>query len=124
MRFLFYKALGGLLAFDVLGFYHDFPRLHRAVRGWPISKQPFPPDAIENICHAVNRACIWYPKRALCLQRSLVTVYLLRRCGVAATLVLGARGLPFQAHAWVEVGGLAVNERSDPYSTFGVFERC
>src|SRR5712692_409178 len=113
MRFLFSRALAGLVAFDLLLLSRDFATLHRTVRNWKVKGIEAPSNVMDRVCDAVNRACIWYPKRALCLQRSAVTTCLLRSYGVSAQMVLGAQKLPFKAHAWVEVGGRAVNERTD-----------
>src|SRR5258708_6883957 len=125
MRFLFWKAFFGLLAFDLLLGLGDFAAVHRRVRGWKVNRIVAPTDELKaRICDVVNRACVWYPKRALCLQRSAVTTCLLRSCGVPAQMVMGAQKLPFKAHAWVEVDGKAVNERSDVQSIYGVWERC
>jgi hypothetical protein len=124
MRLLFWKAFFGLLAFDILLLGRSFARLHSIVRGWKVARRDASPDAIDRICDAVNHACVWYPKRALCLQRSLVTTCLLRSCGVPAQMVLGAQKLPFKAHAWVEANGRVINERTDVQATYGVWERC
>src|SRR5260370_41558756 len=105
MRFLFLKALVGLVAYDLLFLGRDFATLHRIVRNWIVTCKEPALDTTDRVCDAVNRACIWYPKRALCLQRSSVTTCLLRNCGVSAQLVLGAQKLPFKAHAWDEVNG-------------------
>lgn len=64
----------------------------------------------EAACNAALRACSWYFPRPLCLQRSAATALLLRRHGVPATVVVGARIAPVQGHAWVEVGELIVND--------------
>jgi hypothetical protein len=61
----------------------------------------------------VNYACIAYLKGVFCLQRSAVTTCLLPSVGVSAQMVIGAQKAPFKAHAWTEVGGLAINERRD-----------
>jgi hypothetical protein len=124
MRFLFWKALFGLLAFDVLFLGRDFRRLHRIVRNWNVSGKNLSTGLTDRVCSAVNHACIWYPKRALCLQRSAVTTCLLRDGGVKAQMVVGAQKLPFKAHAWVEVAGRPVNERTDVQAIYGVWERC
>ena len=124
MQFIFFKALIGLVAFDSVLLARNFATLHRIVRNWKLSDRKAPSDATDRICDAVNRACSWYPKRALCLQRSAVTTCLLRSCGVAAEMVIGAQKLPFKAHAWVEVDRRAVNERTDVQSIYGVWERC
>lgn len=124
MRFLFWKALIGLMAFDSLLLVRNFAALHRIVRNWKSNGREARLDTTERVCDAVNLACSWYPKRALCLQRSAVTTCLLRNCGVPAEMVIGAQKLPFKAHAWVEVYGQAVNERTDVQTIYGVWERC
>ena len=68
----------------------------------PGTTEPLPSHpAINNVCVAVNRAMMWYPKQVLCLQRSVVTTCLLRSSGVEAQLVMGAQRTPFKAHPWV-----------------------
>lgn len=124
MQFLFWKVFLGLLAFDLFGLGRNFARLHRTVRNWPVANKIARSDITDRVSEAVNYACVWYPKRALCLQRSVVTTCLLRSCGIPAQMVLGAQKLPFKAHAWVEVDGRAVNERRDVQAIYGVWERC
>jgi len=124
MRLVLWKALIGLIAYDLLLLGRDFATLHRIVRSWKVRNTEVSLDVISQVCDAVNRACIWYPKRALCMQRSSVTTCLLRSYGVPAEMVIGAQKLPFKAHAWVEVGGRAVNERADVQAIYGVWERC
>lgn len=61
---------------------------------------------------------------ARCLGRSLVLWFLLRRRGVDAELVIGARaprGGELPAHAWVEVAGEPVNDAADVRERFGSF---
>jgi hypothetical protein len=74
---------------------------------------------------AVNYACVWYPKQALCLQRAFVTTYLLRKHGefLQQTWSWARRNCPFKAHAWVEVDGRAVNERSNVQATYAVWDK-
>src|SRR5713226_10619338 len=114
-RFLTLRALVALLAFDVLGFgcKGSFARMHKLVRNWRVSRRTGPADAVDRVCKAVSYACVWYPKRVLCLQRSFVTTCLLRSCGISAQMVMGAQTLPFKAHAWTEVDGRAINEARD-----------
>ena len=121
---LFFQALFMLLAYDALNVVCRFQTLYSMVRGWKVSGRPARFDTLDEICTAVNHACVWYPKQALCLQRSFVTTYLLRKHGVSAQMVLGAQKLPFKAHAWVEVDGRPVNERSNVRATFAVWDRC
>jgi hypothetical protein len=125
MHFLFWRALIGLLVFDLLGFGRDFARMHKVVRTWKVAiPRSVHPDVVNRTCEAVNHACVWYPKRVLCLQRSTITTCLLRSCGVHAQMVMGAQKLPFKAHAWTEVNGRPINERRDVRGIYGVWERC
>jgi hypothetical protein len=124
MRFLFLKALFGLTVFDLLGFGNNFTRMHRVVRQWRVAARVPRSDLVTDVCDAMNTACSWYPKRARCLQRSVVTGCLLRSHGIPAAIVMGAQKTPFKAHAWVEVDGRAVNERRDVQKIYGVWERC
>jgi hypothetical protein len=121
---LFFRALLLLLAYDILSVLCRFPTIYCLVKGWKVNNKPAESNVIDRVCMAVNYACIWYPKQALCLQRSFVTTYLLRKHGVAAEMVLGAQKLPFKAHAWVEVEGQAINERSNVQATYAVWDRC
>lgn len=124
MRILFWKALIGLVAFDLLLLMRNFSTLHSIVSSWRVRDKEAATDTTDRVCNAINNACSWYPKRALCLQRSAVTTCLLRSSGVPAEMVIGAQKLPFKAHAWVEVHGLAVNERADVQTIYGVWDRC
>ena len=121
---LFMRALLTLFAYDVLSTFCRFETIYSMVKDWRVASVPSSQDTLNRVCKAVNYACIWYPKRALCLQRSFVTTYLLRQHGVQAHMVLGAQKLPFKAHAWVEVDGHAINERSDVQTTYAVWDRC
>ena len=123
-RSLAAKALFALCGFDLLGFGNDFAAIHEFVRNWPTAPGIADPATVDRVCTAVNYACVWYPKRVLCLQRSAVTTCLLRNCSVRARMVMGAQKLPFKAHAWTEVDGRAVNEQTDVQKTFLVWERC
>ena len=121
---LFAQAVWALLVYDVLSLTCPFERMHRMVKDWKVVHRANQSEVIDRVCRAVNYACVWYPKQALCLQRSFVTTYLLRKHGVPAQMVLGAQKLPFKAHAWVEVDGRAINERSNVQAIYAVWDRC
>jgi hypothetical protein len=121
---LFLQALFMLLAYDTLSSLYPFQTIYSMVRGWKVNGKTDGSGIIDRMCMAVNYACVWYPKQALCLQRSFVTTYLLRKHGVAAEMVLGAQKLPFKAHAWVEVDGRAINERSNVQAIYAVWDKC
>ena len=80
---------------------------------------------IAHTWRAVDRAARLYPVRVACLQRAAATVYLLRRRGVPAVLVVGVRQAPFAAHAWVELDGRVVGTDHDAAAaaTYAVIAR-
>jgi len=121
---LFFQAFFMLMAYDVLSALCRFQTIYSMVRSWKVNGKTAEAVVVDRVCTAVNYACIWYPKQALCLQRSFVTTYLLRKHGVAAQMVLGAQKLPFKGHAWVEVDGRAINERSNVQATYAVWDKC
>jgi len=101
-----------------------FQRFYRMVRGWRNRPARVANShSIEEVCAAVGRAASWYPKRATCLQTSATAVYLLRKRGIAAELVIGCRRQPFSAHAWVEVAAEVVNDSKQVAESFHVIDR-
>jgi Transglutaminase-like superfamily len=124
MRLLFLQAYGKLILFDFYLASGNFAKLYNKVRDCPIRAGVLDPAAVERICSAVDIACIWYWKEALCLQRSAATACLLKRHGVPAQMVIGAQQLPFKAHAWVEVSGRVVNDRPYTQEMYEVLDRC
>lgn len=105
-------AFFGLTFFDVILWCSSMRTLCSWVNRWPTRKGSKSPDVRGKICSAVEEACLWYPKRSMCLQRSAVTTCILRSYGVAARMVIGIRPMPFMAHAWVEVDGAVLNDRA------------
>jgi hypothetical protein len=124
MSFLVLRAYLRLIQFDFYLARGDFGALYHKVRNYPIGRKPCPPNPVERICAAVDMACIWYWKEALCLQRSAATACLLKRLGIPAQLVIGAQQLPFKAHAWVEVDGRVVNDKPYTPEMYAVLDRC
>ena len=104
-------AFLGLTAFDIVLSFLSFKSLCCRVAKFPVKRQQSPDASVTGfVCVAVDRACVWYPKKALCLQRSAVTTCLLRFHGISARMTIGVRPMPFLAHAWVEVDGSVVND--------------
>lgn len=120
---LFFQALFGLVTYDLVPRQSKFKIVRRFVAGWKVNRRTARPELAAQIARAINLACICYPKQVLCLQRSSVTTCLMRSHGIAAKMVLGAQKTPFQAHAWVEVDGHAVNERTVLQAQYQVWER-
>ncbi|MBA3355360.1 MAG: lasso peptide biosynthesis B2 protein [Pyrinomonadaceae bacterium] len=104
-------AFIGLAAFDLLLKFAGFQSLIRRVEHWPTSE---PRTTDREICKRiramVDRAQMYYPKKAMCLQHSAVVTCLLRRRGVPAEMVLAAQEFPPKGHAWSEVVGEVVND--------------
>jgi prolyl oligopeptidase len=101
-----------------------FPALHCLLRrssSWSNRKSPYQEG---QICRAMDVACVLYFKRVLCLQRSIATTMLLRHHGLFAELVIGAQILPFKSHAWVELHGQVINDKSYTPQIYRELERC
>ena len=118
------SAFFGLLAFDLLLKIRGFNSLIRRVEHWPIAE---PKISDREICRQVrgmvDRAQMYYPKKAMCLQHSAVVTCLLRRRGVAAQMVLAAQEFPPKAHAWSEVAGEVVNDRNAVKNEYLILRR-
>jgi hypothetical protein len=119
-----FSAFVGLLAFDLLLKFGGFQRLIRRVEHWPTVS---PPSLDREICRRVrgmvDRAQMYYPKKAMCLQHSAVVTCLLRRRGIPAEMVLAAQNFPPKAHAWAEVAGEVVNDHKSVKSEYRVLKR-
>jgi hypothetical protein len=101
-----------------------FARIHDRVRLTGVRRRTASAArTVDQIVWAVDEACVWYVKRAACFQRSVVTTWLLRRNGHAASLVIGYRPIPFESHAWVEVDGRVVNDLPQYQKVFAVLDR-
>jgi len=124
MTFLVLRGYLKLIYFDLFLARRNFAALYHKVHNYPMGKVTGQPDATEKICGAVDMACIWYWKEALCLQRSAATACLLKRHGVPAQLVIGTQQMPFKAHAWVEVDGRVVNDKPYMREMYAVLDQC
>lgn len=106
-----FSAFVGLLAFDLLLKIGGFQKLIKKVERWPTAE---PRTSDREICQRVrgmvDRAQMYYPKKAMCLQHSAVVTCLLRRRGVPAQMVVAAQDFPPKAHAWAEVAGQVVSD--------------
>lgn len=123
MLLLFLRAYLELLIFDRYLRRNAFAALYERVRRNSVSKI-VSPTPVDRICRAVDLAAIWYPRRVLCLHRSAAATCLLRRCGVAARMVIGVQQIPLRAHAWVEVNGRVVNDKPYMREMYTILDRC
>jgi hypothetical protein len=113
-----------LFSFERATVHRDFQALYQRVRGRSIRPLVSNAETCRLVSEAIDRACVLYFKPVQCLQRSAATVCLLRQLGIPARLVIGARHLPFQAHAWVEVEGHVINDKLSVTETYAVLDRC
>lgn len=92
------------------------PRRVRIVLGW--LRRGAEPASFEQAKRArdtVMAVSLTCAAREGCLARSLATVLLCRLHGCWPTWCVGSRRLPpFAAHAWVEAGGIMVDEDFPP----------
>jgi len=87
------------------------------------TRDDFPLRAAAATGRLVNIAARHVPWPATCLTRSLVLVRMLRRRGAAARLCIGVRLVhgALDAHAWVELEGIPMNDAPDVASTYAPF---
>jgi len=121
---LFLQAYVQLLLVEPYLRRRDFKGLYERVRRCDMRSAAEEPNSLSKLCGAMDLACIWYWRQALCLQRSAALTCLLRRHGVAADLVIGVQQMPFRSHAWVEVDGRVVNDKSYVSEVFAVLDKC
>jgi len=124
MSFLVLQAYLRLIQFELYLARDNFKALHQKVREYPMSQMPTALNSVEEICAAIDMACIWYWKEVLCLQRSAATACLLKRHGIAAQMIVGAQKMPVKAHAWVEVKGRVVNDKPYMREIYAVLDEC
>ena len=72
----------------------------------------------------VNAAAFRIPGRPNCLTRSVTLWWILRRRAIGSALRIGVRTAAgrFEAHAWVELAGLVLNDDPDIAQRFSPFE--
>ena len=82
-------------------------------------------QTVRSVARMVRAAALHGPYRANCLQQSVTLWWLLRRRGVASDLRIGTRkdAQGLEAHAWVEVGGRALNENPDVHTHYQPFDQ-
>jgi hypothetical protein len=114
-----------LFYFEFVMRFRDFKALNvivRKARVRPTRSKSHAESA--DLCYAMDLACVFYFKQAMCLQRSAATTLLLRRHGWEAEMVIGAQVLPLKSHAWVEISGAVVNDKPYMLDIYQVLERC
>ena len=82
-------------------------------------------EEAQAACRMVSAALHYSLVTYTCLEESLTLWYLLRRQGISARLRIGVRkeNEKFEAHAWVEHGGEALNQDESMHQHFAAFEQ-
>jgi len=72
----------------------------------------------------VNTAVRHVWRASTCLEKSLALWWLLGRQGIACEVRIGARkqGGKFEAHAWLERDGVAINEPQQEHRHYAAFD--
>jgi Transglutaminase-like superfamily len=105
---LLFRALFEITRYEVIVSLRGSGRILSQLKRQSIKARPTSQELEKTICDAVHLATCFYWKPVLCMQRAVCTVWLLRRYGIVARLVIGYRPSPFFSHAWVEVDGRVV----------------
>ena len=81
-------------------------------------------ERVRKTRRMVNAAVHYGLLRASCLEESLTLWYLLARQGIPSSLRIGVRksGEQFEAHAWVECSGVALNEAEQVHQHYAAFQ--
>jgi len=119
-------AFVGLVAIDTVLHIQGYARLRQSLKSRRCVVEVPTTDMVERakrIVAAVDRACVYYPRRAMCLQRSAVMTWLMRRSRLPVDMVIGCRHTPFYAHAWVEMDGAVLNDRQAVKENYPEMER-
>ncbi len=124
MTLLAFKSYLLLMFVDLTMQFRPFSSLQSRVRSveLPVSARDVS-RRWEIICSAMDLACVFYPKKVLCLQRSTATTMLLRSYGHRAEIVIGVKHAPFQSHAWVEIGDVVVNDKPYMRDIYQILDR-
>ena len=109
------------------GYSKTFASLHKRVP--PAAKEtenrPGEPEEVRAACRMVIAALRYSLLQYTCLEESLTLWYLLRKQGIAAYLRIGVRkeNEKFEAHAWVEHRGEALNQDEAMHRHYAAFEQ-
>jgi hypothetical protein len=114
------RVLWELIRYDVLFAWRGMPGVRPKRAVCPGATRAGQEAAI---CEALRAVAPFYWKPVRCLQRSIVTVRMMRGHGIPAEVVIGYRPAPFFSHAWVEVSGRVANDSPVYRARLQVLER-
>lgn len=121
---VFIRAYAELLRLELPMLQRNFAHIRQKVRSCRTAAQCEGQPSCVEILRTVDLACVFYFKEVRCLQRSAVATRLLRKYGIESEMVIGVQHVPFRAHAWVEMGGICVNDKPYVPQMYSVLDRC
>ncbi|PKP92523.1 MAG: hypothetical protein CVT77_08680 [Alphaproteobacteria bacterium HGW-Alphaproteobacteria-16] len=77
-----------------------------------------PAEKVSRVAAAYRRAGMFVSAQDQCLATSLAVAWELAGYGAAPHLVLGVKLRPFQAHCWVQIDDVVVNDQLDTVRLF------
>lgn len=82
-------------------------------------------EEAHRTCRMVRAALHYFPVKFTCLEESLTLWFLLRKQGISSRLRIGVRKTDekFEAHAWVELAGEALNQPEHLHRHYAAFEK-
>jgi hypothetical protein len=112
------------LAIRLFSFRRTQLALQRALPVGKMRGQNSDARLVQQTARMVRAAADHGPFHGNCLRQSVVLWWLLRRQGIDSELRIGVRTAEarFEAHAWIEWCGRALNERADVRLRFAAFE--
>jgi hypothetical protein len=109
------------------GYGKTFTSLQRRIQFQAKSAETRPEarEEVQVTCRMVRAAVRYSLAQYTCLEESLTLWYLLRKQGIPACLRIGVRkeNEKFEAHAWVEYGGEALNQDEAMHRHYAAFEQ-
>jgi hypothetical protein len=109
------------------GYGKTFTSLQKRVRhqATGLETRPEAREAVQLTCRMLRAAVRYSLAQFTCLEESLTLWYLLREQGIPACLRIGVRkeNEEFEAHAWVEHGGEALNQLETLHHHYVAFDK-
>jgi hypothetical protein len=109
------------------GYGKTFTSLQRRIRfqAKGTDTRPEAREEVQVACRMVRGAVRYSLAQYTCFEESLTLWYLLRKHGIPACLRIGVRkeNEKFEAHAWVEYGGEALNQDEAMHRHYAAFEQ-
>jgi len=91
----------------------SFPHLIGAAQRRPRPTAPAPRERLAFEVSAFFALLPWVPFQGVCLYRAYLLLRMLHHAGLDATWVFGVRTWPFEAHCWLQVEELALDDDLD-----------